>query len=200
MTPLPDHNLLCEQESKSFTAVWKDRIDIVQSLISIIAIIVGGWWTYDIFLKERRNLPHANLEHIVSHFPLTQDINLLSVVVKITNNGQARMDIASTDVRIQQVLPMLPCAESQIDCATDELDIALQETARAGDRFHWTKIAGRKNFLESPLLVEPGETEYMDFEFAIPADTRLIRVYSYIRNETDTKLGWDMSNFYEMFP
>lgn len=183
----------------------KDKINTAQSFVSILAIFVGAWWTYDNFIKERRHFPHAYIEHNISHIPLTPDINLLRMSLKVTNSGASRMQIVKSTMRIQQILPMLPCDELTPPCVKEQIDIAIQEITRQADRFAWPMIGERKNFLEPPLVdIEPGETEYMDFEFAISSNVRAIRAYSYIRNENKTdgahESGWHMSSFYELPP
>lgn len=180
----------------------KDKIQTAHSLIGIMAIMIGAWWTYDNFIKERRLFPHGNIENTITSIPLTPDINLLRVALKVTNTGTSRMVIVKTDVRIQQILPILPCAKPQTPCVKEQINNAMKKPLRQEDRFTWPVIGVRQNILETPLDIEPGEVEFMDFEFAIPSDVKAIRAYCYIRNESKTsgnyETGWHMSSFYRL--
>lgn len=39
----------------------KDKIETLAHVVTMLAIIVGGLWTYNIFIKERNSFPHANI-------------------------------------------------------------------------------------------------------------------------------------------
>ncbi len=179
----------------------KDKVQTTQSLIGILAILVGAWWTYDNFINERKHFPHGNIEQTTSHIPLSPDINLLRVTLKATNSGTFKMEIVKSIERIQQILPIL-CPGNHAVCAKDQVDLAIQKTVRQEDRFVWPMIAMRESLYKSPLDVEPGETENMDFEFAINSEVSAIRVSSYIRNESkvhgNKESGWHMSSFYNL--
>lgn len=86
----------------------KDWVDIVQSVVTIVAVVVGGIWTYDVFIKERRDYPHANIEHKTTHLSLTDKKRLLRVGLDLTNAGSSLMEIDQSIVRIQQIPQQLP--------------------------------------------------------------------------------------------
>lgn len=180
----------------AFSMDIKDKISSALAIVNIIAIAVGGYWTYDVFLMERRHLPHANIEYSISHIPLNPETKLLRVVITITNNGNARMEIKNTDIRIQRILP-ISCTQSS-SCVTEEIDHAFRNVQRTGNQFAWPMIAQRKSEWQTSLDVEPGEKEQLDFEFVVSSGIKTIRVYSYIRNESKptTKLGWHQSTYY----
>jgi hypothetical protein len=46
----------------SLTA-WKDLAGVVESIVTVCAILVGGWWTYFRFIKQREN--HALIDFTV---------------------------------------------------------------------------------------------------------------------------------------
>lgn len=43
--------------------VIKDFASVVQSLGIYIGLIVGGYWTYRVFIQNRQKYPRANLTH-----------------------------------------------------------------------------------------------------------------------------------------
>lgn len=177
----------------------KDKIASAQAIVSICAIFVGGWWTYDNFIKERKNLPHANIEHKVSYIRLSPRTNLLRVAVVTSNTGSSRMEIKTTDVRIQQVLPIF-CVGGDSRCAHREIAESLSDVSRKNDLFSWPMISRRKETRPIPINVEPGETERLDFEFVVPRGVKAVRIYSYIRNEKlspNIESGWHMASYYE---
>jgi hypothetical protein len=177
----------------------KERIEIVQGVITILAIVVGGLWTYQVFIKERREYPHANIEQKISHVELSKSATLLRVGLELTNTGTSLMSIGLLIVRVQQVLPILPCPSDGV-CAGKEISIALENVDRQEDRFSWALLGERK--VTTDVDIEPGERQTLDFEFAIPPDVKLARVYVYIRNEQKFKegndVGWTSARYYNV--
>ncbi|TFW62686.1 hypothetical protein CT676_00740 [Bradyrhizobium sp. MOS001] len=90
---------------KTGAAAFKEKVDIIQGLVTIAAIIIGGIWTYNVFIKERREYPHANIEQKITHLALSDQQNLLRVGLELTNTGSSLMLVDMSIVRVQQILP-----------------------------------------------------------------------------------------------
>jgi hypothetical protein len=178
---------------------YKDWVDIAQSVVTIVAVFVGGLWTYDVFIKERHDYPHANIEHKATYLPLANKKRLLRVGLDLTNAGSSLMEISQSIIRIQQILPAAPCSGEP--CAASQLKDASAEVERKDDRFAWPLIAERD--VKTTIEIEPGEKQSLDYEFVIPSTVKAVRIYSYFRNEqrskTDKEIGWYTSSYYD-FP
>jgi hypothetical protein len=188
---------------------FKEKVEIAQALFTIAqaifaiaAIIVGGLWTYNLFIKERHEYPHANIELKLSHVALSDRVNLLRVWIELTNGGSSLMKIGKSIIRVQQILPSVPCPKQDGACAANEVDAAIKEVERHDDRFNWALIAERTDSWPS-FDIEPGEKQSIDFEFATPSEVKAVRVYAYFRNDQKSsdasEVGWDTSNYYD-FP
>jgi hypothetical protein len=179
----------------------KEKLEIVQYIVTIFAILIGGTWTYILFIRERQIYPHAEIEQVVSHIALSKATNLLRVVVNVKNIGGSRLIVKKSITRIQQILPEAPCIESS-PCASKQIFRALEEYERKEDIFSWALIAEREKYFDDPLDLEPSEKDMKDFEFAIPSDIKAVRIYTFIRNEKrskgDTDFGWDVSSYYDL--
>jgi hypothetical protein len=178
----------------------KDTVETVQAIITTAAIIIGGIWTYNLFVKERQQFPHANIEQKISHVALSKQTNLLRVGIEIANTGSSRLLLGKSIIRVQQILPIPPCPK-QGPCASQQVNAAIKESERQADRFSWPLIAEREKGFEQPLDIEPGEKAPIEFEFVVPSDVKVIRVYSYFRNDQksngDNEIGWSMSSHYD---
>jgi len=179
----------------------KEKIETTQAFITIVAIVVGGFWTYNLFIKERKDYPHANIEQKLSHIALSDRINLLRLEIQLSNTGNSRLVLKKSVIRIQQILPVLPCTEPE-PCAVNQVNTALKEIKRKEDRFSWPLLSERNKIFPEPLDIEPGEKDVIDFEFVIPLKVEAVRVYSYFRNEKKTKganeVGWSISTYYDL--
>ncbi len=171
----------------------KDKTLTTQAIATTIAILVGGIWTYTIFIKERKHYPHATVTHKISHISLSDETNLLRVAIVITNSGTCKVILKDALIRIHQILPIFPYPKKQVELAKEEVE-------RKDDRFSWPLVASRKKIWDTPLEIEPGEHDELDFEFAIDSNITNLRVYSFFRNETkkELELGWQQSSFYEL--
>lgn len=179
------------------STTFKDWVDIVQSIVTIVAVIVGGIWTYQLFIKERRDYPHANVEHKVSHLALPEKKRLLRVGLELTNAGSSLMDIDQAIIRIQQVLPVTSCVGDP--CAERQLKDASADVQRKDDRFAWPLIAERN--VTANIEIEPGEKQSLDYEFVIPVTVKAVRIYTYFRNQHRSskrkEIGWYLSSYYD---
>ncbi len=113
--------------------------------MSTTAILVGGYWTYLLAIKERKFEPRANIEHKTAHVALNSDINLLRVVVKITNTGDAELVAQDSKVMILRIVPLelrrIGEAEgidisSELRMQSDGVDVQ-----RPAEAFRWPLVA-----------------------------------------------------------
>lgn len=179
---------------------FKEKVETAQAIVTIAAVVIGGLWTYNLFIKERKHYPHANIEQKISHIALSKRTHLLRVAIEITNTGTSRLVIGKSIIRVQKILPLPPCPKHG-PCAADEVKGALKETVRKGDRFSWPLIAERERRFGPPLDIEPGEKDFLDVEFAVPSEVKVVRIYSYFRNDQrsngSNEIGWSLSSHYD---
>jgi hypothetical protein len=179
---------------------FKDKVETAKSIVTIVAILVGGLWTYNLFIKERKQYPHANIEQKVSHVALSEHTNLLRVGIELSNTGSSRLLSGKLIIRIQQILPVPSCPK-QGPCAKEEVNSALKEIDRKANRFSWPLIAEREHNFGKPLDIEPEEKDFIEYEFVVPTEIKAIRIYSYFRNDQKSKdqdeVGWAISSHYD---
>ena len=179
----------------------KKLVDLVLPIVTIIAIIISGIWTYNLFIIKRENYPHANIEQRLSHIALSDSINLLRLEIQLSNTGNSKLVLKKSIIRIQQILPVLPCAEPE-PCAVNQVNTALKEIIRKEDRFSWPLLSERNKIFPESFDIEPGEKDVIDFEFVIPLKVEAVRVYSYFQNEKKingaNEVGWSISTYYDL--
>jgi hypothetical protein len=179
---------------------FKDRVDVLSKFVGIIAIVLGGIWTYNIFVKERQHFPHANVQHKVAHVPLSSCVNLVRVGVEIANSGKSRLLSSKSVVWIQKIRPISVCP-SDGQCVRADLQHALADPVHKQDRFTWPLIGYRENQTKNSLDLEPDEKEEQDYEFVVPSSVEFVRIYSYYQNDersTGADTGWRTSTFHDL--
>ena len=120
-------------------------IGMMESVITIAAILVAGFWTYLLFIRRRQRYPRAQISHSVHHKHLTSDGRILHITTGIKNLGEILLSIMSVEIRIQQVYPVHDRIKEQIDQGHDivengDTEVAWplldeRKTERAKDQF-----------------------------------------------------------------
>jgi len=61
--------------------------------------------------------------------------------------------------------------------------------------------SGTKQQLRASFDIEPGEKQLLEFEFVVPSEVKVVRVYTYFRNDQKLKdgseVGWTASSYYD---
>jgi hypothetical protein len=173
--------LVLVSDSPGWLKYTKDAVSTVQSVATIVALLVGAWWV----LRRRRTYPRANFRHMVSHVPLNDDTYLVRLTVAVENVGDVLLRLEESLVGIQQVMPVPK---------------HLRTALLVGDKspeIEWPFIDTRRQNRRSEI--ESGESTAFEFELFAPRTVRFVIVYSYFRNVTKPEAqGWNTSTLYEL--
>ncbi len=84
-----------------------ELVQVIQAIATVAAIIVGGIWTYRLFVLQRLAYPHLKIEHSVSDLPLPDNRILLVVDIIHANPGNVKITLPSGFLKIYglQALP-----------------------------------------------------------------------------------------------
>lgn len=198
-----------------FLARNKDPFDGLQSVLTIMALFIGGWWTWRAFVQGRQGYPRCDITLHATHRALDDGSALLHVQVSLCNHGSvlAELDRHAGFARVQRVLPLGVDLSPQ-RAAMEALCIAGEdEEPDPMPPVVWP-LVGETRFPIGDCEVEPGETETFDLDFPIPADVRTVRLYIYARNvkkrghfywsgwrpraRKQTDIGWKATTFYDL--
>jgi hypothetical protein len=188
VTPIP------ETETNS---VWPSSLDtwvsVGKDFFTGLAIIVGGWWSYNKFIRQREKFPRSKITHNIVHKPLTNDKVLLHITVNISNAGEVLLRLKSAETRIQQVLPLSGKTGKLVKSGNDPV-------LRGQLEIEWPLLGSRKALPSKGLQIEPGESDWLSYDFIIDKKVQLVRVYSYLKNvsQRDRDIGWSLETLYDL--
>jgi len=180
----------------------KKVVELLQSIATIIALIVGGWWTYDAFVRERDNLPHALLEQKLEHWTLDGSKNLIRVELSLSNVGKKELVVSHIDLEIEQISSPRPaCTEAAERCPDNEIQKEFKNPIRDQNGIDWTPISVRHDTRQH--ILEPKEKEIIDYEFVLSPNVSLVRTKAWVRNEELSKgenpgMGWVSTHIYKL--
>jgi hypothetical protein len=177
---------------KDIAGIAKDLSSALQSLATIIALFLGGLWTFRAFVKGRGNYPRAKIEHLISHRRLPNQTWLLIVDVFVENIGSVAIPLLATDTWVQRILPLPDAVQSRIDADHDPFDSGQDEGA-------WELLGPihERRFPKHDYIVDCGERDQFRHNFHLPESTQTIQVYTYLK-PTKGGLGWKLKTTYEI--
>lgn len=185
---------------KPYLSEMDHIFSIIQSLVVIIGIIIGGWWTWFLFIKNRQKYPRANMTHEISHIRLSEEKILLRVAVNISNIGSVIISLIKCDIRVSQILPSNKETQSSIDNYNQECKT--NENKGLDSEIEWPLLKlYEKACKKEECEIEPGESEKMYFDFIIDSNIEIVSIYSHFTNatkENKTNLGWSVTTVYNL--
>ena len=173
---------------------FKEIADIIQVAVAVAAVIVGGIWSYWLFVQNRQKYPRASISHHITHRHIGNDNLLLHVSVTISNVGDVLLSLISLETRIQQVLP-LP------DEVLETINKGQNPVSEGETEVDWPLIDSQELGLErGECEVEPSESQEIHHDFILDAGIKAIEVYTYLINEQkrDREIAWDLTTLYEL--
>jgi hypothetical protein len=188
----------------------KQVMDVVAPAVSILATLWGGWWTYNLFIKNRQSRPKAKISHLIYSERLNDKKMLLRVELKISNIGNVLLQIQSCKTWIQRVTPLyedqlklIQDGNSLVDEGKHEADWGLIDGVEI--LYKENKAAVKKSDIKTVVenfvpQIEPGEEDFIYFDFIIDANVQTILIYSYLRNSSIRRrdFGWSLCTIYNI--
>lgn len=183
----------------------KDIAELLKDAVEITAVIVGGIWTYWLFVQKRERWPKADLKHRICSWPISGDRQLIRIGVDIKNVGEVLLEIRRGFTEVYQLKPW-----------PNELTTPVIKEINfrhpGGTEFKWAKLAfltldGKPTEKKSAneewpepdgYDIEPGENEELFFDFIIPAGVELVSVYSRTENAllANREFGWNLTTIF----
>jgi hypothetical protein len=171
---------------------WKTWSDILENAAKVIALMVGGFWTYQLYVKQRTRYPRVQIAHSIKVVPLSGKFALLTVAVSVKNIGTVLVSIDEAFARLYDV------TTDGVNPAADA-DEKASKSIRSNDglRFKFPPIKElKKEWGKGQFELEPQEQDQVVFDFVIPVSVKAVRIYTYFNNEfkRGKKIGWSDSS------
>jgi hypothetical protein len=165
---------------------------VAANVATVVALAVGGWWTYSRFFKNRSGKPRAAISHLTDDRSVTPEDVLIRVVIRVENTGLVVLPMKHLRCEISQVDP--PSIEALDRLAAREL-INEEHLAELG-----CIRCYERDWSDGMVSIEPGESDFFPFDFIVPATLKTISIYAHILNSSEKKkeIGWDLSAFYDV--
>jgi hypothetical protein len=172
-------------ENKGKLSKWKDIIDIAHSICVILAIIGAGVWFY----KQGEIRPKADITHDINCQDIHKNNKLVHILINIKNIGKTPIDIYKGTIRLQQITPLTEKLLKDID---NGVDIVNQDIGIVSS---WPFACEKGEYvLNDKISIEVGETRRVDYDFIIPRNVTIVKLYSYF--EVFNSANWKTVTIY----
>ncbi len=164
---------------------WVKVGQIAESFATVLALIVGGFWTYSKFFRSRTNCPIID----PSVSPSKAHIDggwMIHVEVRIRNLGQGLAKMGDAELRLRQVVPMPDEIESAVRDGYDPV-------ADGESQILWPSLAQRNwNADAISFEIEPGESGSLHADFFVQDEVQMVEFYFFLKNPKKSKkrVGW----------
>jgi hypothetical protein len=166
--------------------ILKPYIELGQSVVTIGAIIVGGIWTYMLFVKGRSTYPRLKLKHTIYSRDIDQELRFLRVALTLENQSTILVKTGEITLRLLQLEPW-----------PDDLVNRKVHFRHDQESYAWPYIDYR-DIEPTKVEIEPGELEEYYFDFVIDRGRRAVIVYSWVQNLQKKEIGWTLSTAHNL--
>ncbi len=185
-----------------FLANWSDRstlqewANIVQSIVVVLAIIVGGIFALFKLQAFRDFDPHLTITHKVTHRPIGDSYVHIDITAKLLNSSKVQVEIREGFFSLQRISPT---TDTEIEGLFEEMVVRKEKRS-----LQWpTLYELRSDWDKGELTVEPGESHYESTEFIVSSDIESVIMYTYFSNprfplSSATPKGWAASTVYDI--
>jgi hypothetical protein len=174
---------------------WQSSAEAVASALTGAAIVVGGFWAYWRFVRERTRWPRGNLEMSVTHRRLDEELSVLHAKIRMRNVGRGLMKLEEIRVDLQRVRPL-------DDGMRQAIGRGKAFTQDGGYQAAWPLIEQHRYIWDADKpQIEPGESDEFAVDFFIAPSEEVVFVYGYLRNVERKKgyeLGWGATAFHDV--
>jgi hypothetical protein len=167
----------------------QDVVGLLESVATLLALVLGGVWAYWLFCIRRQRHPRADVTQWVVHHPLTDKKVLVSVETIVLNSGEVLLPLCDGEVWVQQILPLVNprlvrTIEHNGEGAQVRPSASSAEAHECGQQEIAWPLCDMKQigWQEKHMEIEPGEKVRIRCDFILEHTIELIRVYSLVAN------------------
>lgn len=178
------------------TRKLEEILGIAQAFVTILAIVVGGFFAAYKWQVFRESEPHLTITHDVSHRPVGDSYVNIAVTATLRNGSKVQIELLKGIFSLQL---LSPTTDELVESLYDEVFEEGIHTA-----LQWPIIdEAERDWGQGELIVEPGESHSETFEFITLADVEAVMIYTYFHNPrffkgTNAAEGWGATTVHDM--
>lgn len=175
---------------------WGSTAELIESVATTMALILGGIWTYLLFVTKREKFPRAKISNSITILGMVNGQRIVRVTVLVENLGNVLLELVSGKVTVKSVKPAPPEWARHLACGK-----SLERTPEL--EYKWPTLESFPlGWEDGGYIIEPREDQGFNFDLLVDGSVRGIEVYSYIKDVSERKreLGWNKTTVHELEP
>lgn len=164
----------------------------------MLAVLLGGYWTYRLHIQNRFAYPKAEATTFIVSRMFGNEHRWIHVQVGIRNLGTTKIPIREGYCRLQQCIPEDPLLLAYLATGrlqpvfTRKADRPESDQYELRTEVEWPQIDKRPfSYPPGRCVIEPGEIEYIHFDFFVSNLVEVVYVEAYIHNSVTSKVSVD---------
>ena len=174
-----------------------ERWALAENIVTVLAVIVGGVWSYLLFVRRRQRYPRANVTHTIESWFEGTSL-FVRARVHVENIGDVRICLKEGVVYLSRVTPWP--RRLQPELAEGRTEISFSERT-----LNWALLA-KSSWKDGDDEVEPHETETLVLDFVVNEPVERVELRSHLKNLTKRRrwlfltkdIRWNTHSFHEI--
>ncbi len=149
-------------------------LDILQSFLTCLAILVGGWWALYLFIRQRENKPRVEMRAEIVFHKKIGDWWIVELITYVENKGKVQHKMFNLDFDLASIN------------SGDKVGIAQE----FGNQALFPNEIARGSFKRKDMeyfFIEPGVKGKYTYVARVPANAEVLLLHTYF--EYDIKKG-----------
>ncbi len=173
-----------------------DLAGITLSIVTTLAIVVGGIFAAYKWQIFRDFEPHLTITHEVSHRPVGDSYVHIDVTATLHNSSRVQIELREGFFLLQQIAPV---SDEEVESLYAEVFVDKERNA-----LQWPTLANvPRIWSKNELIVEPGEAHQETYEFIVPIYVKSVMIYTYFYNSrhsqpSQSSEGWGATTVYDI--
>ena len=152
----------------------------VESVITIIAIVIAGIFAWRNGIIFRHRSPHINISHEITHRFISPSYTHLIVTATLRNSSRVKVEFLDGLFILQKIAPLNDAEVTQL--YAQSLDDAAVANEELNDPQWETLDEIWSVWDKDDLIVEPGSTVALTIEFIVPKSIEAVLITTYLYN------------------
>lgn len=152
----------------------------IESVITIIAIVIAGIFAWRNGIIFRHRSPHINISHDITHRFISPSYTHLIVTATLHNSSRVKVEFLDGFFVLQKIAPLNDDEVTQL--YSQSLDDAISENEESNDPQWETLDEIRNVWNKDELIVEPGSAATLTVEFIVPKTIQAVLITTYLYN------------------
>ena len=170
----------------------KDKVVIVQSVITSVAILIGGAFALFKLQLFRDFQPHLTISNAISHRRIGESYVHIDVTATLHNSSKVKMELREGFFRLQKLAPV---QDEEIENLYAQVFLDQEHSY-----LQWPTLDdARRDWDKGMLIVEPGESHQETYEFIASIDVESVIIHTYFYNPySSSPEGWGVTTVHDI--